>query len=120
MPMSWRLLRAVRKADQRRDEVPSTRQTSSSLTRNWNVWSGLLRSYGLEGKSDATRLSPTGAGSRSTKFGVKGKTRNGLVPALSLFESPRLDRLCVPLRLTESENPPPSSWSTFERSDCFL
>ena len=57
--------------------VPSARQVSSSFLRNWKVWSGLLRSNGLVGKSAATSWSWAmfeGA-RRSMKLGVKGKTR---------------------------------------------
>src|SRR6476646_436175 len=109
MPISWRLLLAFRIACHRRVLVPSRRQTSSLFVRNWNVWSGLLRSNGLFGKSDGSKLSPLEVGSRSMKLGVAGNTRNGLVPELSLFEIPRSDALCVPLRFTPSENPLPKS-----------
>ncbi len=98
--------------------VPRIRQVSSLFLRKVKVWSGLLRSKGLVGKSEGRLSLP--CGSRSTKFGVKGNTRNGLVPELSLFDSPRFERLWIPLTFTCSCRPPPSSWSRLERSDCFL
>src|SRR6185437_12681471 len=122
MPMNCRLLLAERMADHRSVVVPSSRHTSSSFFRNWYVCSGLLRSNGLRGKSEGIRESVglSAVGRRSTKLGVVGNTRNGLVPELSLLVSPRLERLCTPLRFTASWNPLPSSWSILERSDCFL
>ena len=65
---------------------------------------GLQRIAALErvgrevGRDQLSSLSAVGR--RSTKLGVNGKTRNGLVPELSLLESPRLEMLWVPLRLT--------------------
>ena len=59
--------------------VPSARQVSSSFLRNWKVWSGLLRSNGLVGKSAATSWSSAmfeGA-RRSTKFGREGEDQEG-------------------------------------------
>src|SRR6476661_6653679 len=118
--MNCSVLLALLMAAQWSAEVPKTRQTSSLFVRNWKVCSGFEGANRLRGKSEATTLSPAWVGWRSSKLGVNGNTRKGLVPELSLLESPRFEMLWVPLRLTESWKPSPRSWSMLERTACFL
>ncbi len=96
--------------------VPRMRQRSSSFLRSAKVCSGLLGENRFTGYEEASVSGPFGW--RLMKFGVKGNTRYGLVPVLSLFEMPRAALLCTTSELMLSCHRFPSFWSMLARRLC--
>src|SRR6185437_5246718 len=88
------------------------RHTSSAFVRSAKVCNGFDGANGFTGYTPFTGL-------KSTKLGVVGNARYGLVPVLSLFEIPRFERLWIAFRFTLSLNRLPNNWSRFVRMDCF-